>query len=77
MEFTIQRSKNLIFKEVLLTIIPMINFFYFREPQELREERKMNGKSAFAHGSRANGYKNVIFRPNVTKFSQLVQKGPI
>ena len=42
-------------------MIPMINFFYFREPQELRKERKMDGKSAFAHGSRANGYKNFIF----------------
>ena len=33
MEFTIRKNKSLLFKEVLLTIIPMINFFYFREPQ--------------------------------------------
>ena len=76
-KLAIRKSKNLIFKEVLLTIIPMNNFFYFCEPQELRKERKMNGKSAFAHVSRANGYRNVILRSNVTKCSQLSQKGPI
>ena len=37
----------------------------------------MNGKSAFAHDSCANGYKNVIFLSNVAQFSQLGQKGPI
>ena len=32
MKFTIGKGKNLLFQELVLTIIPMINFFYFREP---------------------------------------------